>query len=160
MINCKKKKTGKKVVSIVIVTIWIISLGLADSFRSPLPVEEFMLQMESAGFAVEDRTQLNEFAEIHLIADDGMFTVEFVVYETASDARDAFRQFRSELEEIGEILAFLWSSSGFNSWYSQTTADGETARMSRIRSTIVLINSRVEHEDKVAEIWELLGQLD
>ena len=131
---------------------------LLESGRPIVSAEEFTSRMEEAGYAVEDKTHLLEQVEVYLVADCGVFYVEFMVHETMADARLTFRRLRSDLEQVGDILAFTWSSSGFNSWYSQITSDRQIGRIIRVRNTIIFVSTTEENAINVADVLEMLGQ--
>lgn len=154
----KKKHKILKVISFIIVS-FLLVLSI-DAFRTALSTEEFTSRMEQSGFNVEDRTNLFDQVEAHLVADHGAFYIEFMIYETTTEARSAFSQFRSNLENLGGIVSGSWNGTGFNSWYTQTTSEGYYAKMSRIQNTIILIYTTTEYENDVAEVWEMLGQIN
>ena len=157
--NAKKKKFKRTLIKILYVVLGAILLGLLlESRRTPLSAEEFTFRMEEAGFIVEDKTSSFEKARVYLVVDHGALHIEFMVYETMAEARTAFREFRSDLEDLGEVIVFYWTSSGFNSWYEQNTTDGQYARMNRIRNTVILISTTTEYITDVEEIWDMLGQ--
>jgi len=152
--NIKSKRIIFTVISIILVSILVALLLEARS--RPLSTEEFILRMEEAGFGIEDRTYLFEQLETYLVAEHESFYIEFMVHETTSDARSSFNQIRSELENLAEVVAFFWNSSGFSSSYTQITSDGQYASMRRVRNTIIFINTTTDYENDVAEVWNLL----
>ena len=110
------------VVTLVLAFLFTIWLGSFSSIVSP---EEFTHRMEEAGYSVEERASSFEQVALYLVADCGAFYVKFMGHETMADARFTFGQLRSDLERLSDILAFTWSSTGFNSWYEQRTSDGQ-----------------------------------
>jgi hypothetical protein len=77
-------------------------------------------------------------------------------HQTMADARFTFEQLRNDLERLGDILAFTWSSSGFNSWYEQSASDGQWARMIRVRNTIVFV---ITTEENAADVLDILDKV-
>jgi len=141
----------------VLVLAFLVAI-LLEAGRSIISSEEFTSRMEEAGYTVEDRTHLLEHVHAYLVADCGAFYVEFMVHETMADARLTFRRIRSDLEQVGDILAFTWSSSGFNSWYSQITYDRQIGQIIRVRNTIIFVSTTEENAISVADVLEILGQ--
>ncbi|MCL2854895.1 MAG: hypothetical protein FWE21_04680 [Defluviitaleaceae bacterium] len=139
---------------------FLIGISL-EFFRPIVSPEEFVARMKEAGYAVEERVPAPEQIKTHLVADCDVFYVEFMVHETMADARRTFARLRNDLEQLEQqrsIVVYTWSSSGFNSWYGQITSDGQVARMTRVRNTIIFVSTIEEHYDYVMEIWERLGQ--
>jgi len=155
-----KKRRAWRIILLIVVTLSVAFLFaiFLESFRTIVSPEEFTSRMEEAGYTVEEKTPPFEQVLIYLVADCDAFYVEFLVHETMADARLTFRQLRSDLEQVGDILAFTWSSSGFNSWYSQITSDRQIGRIIRVRNTIIFVSTTEENAINVADVLEMLGQ--
>jgi len=142
------------VVSLALVFFFVI---LLESFSLTVSPEEFTHRMEEAGYSVEERASPYKQVTLYLVADCEAFYVKLMVHQTMTDARFTFAQLRSDLERLDDILAFTWSSSGFSSWYEQSTSDGQWARMIRVRNTIVFVSTTEENAADVLFILEMLG---
>lgn len=158
-----KKQRAWRIILLIVAALFAAFLfGIfLESFRTIVSTEEFTARMEEAGHTVEERTPPFEQISVYLVADCGAFYVEFLVHETTADARLTFGQLRSDLEQleqVWDIVVHTWSSSGFSSWYHQITSDGQIARMTRVRNTIIFVSTTEEHYGDVADIFEMLGQ--
>jgi len=149
------------IVIIVLIAPLLIAM-LLETFRPIISADEFISRMENAGYTVEEQAHLFEQVDIYLVADCGAFYVEFIGHDSIADARYTFSKLRSELEQLEQnldtVYYYAWRSSGFSSWYSQRTSDGQYARMIRIRSTIIFVSTAYEHYVDVADVLERLGQ--
>ena len=158
-----KKRRFLRNVLLIIAVLTIASLiGIfAEFYRPIVSPDEFASCMKEAGYIVVEITPRFEQTETHLVADCGVFYVEFMMHDTIADARRTFALLRDDLEQLEQqwdIIVHTWSSSGFNSWYEQITSDGQVARMTRVRNTIIFASTTEEHYDYVMKIWERLGQ--
>ena len=137
--------------------VWI----LLESQRTVVSPEEFISRMEEAGYTVEKEIHLFEQVEVYLIADCGVFYIEFMTHKSMADARLTFDRLRSDLEQLEQlwdVVVHTWSSTGFNSWYEQRTSDGQYARLIRIRDTIIFVSTIEENASHVAHVMEILDQ--
>jgi len=158
-----KKRPFWYIALFIIATFFLVLLFamLLEFFKPIVSPEDFTSRMEEAGHTVEERTPPFEQIEIYLVADCGAFYVEYMVHRTMADARLTFSQLRSDLEQLEQlwdIVVHTYSSSGFNSHYEQFTSDGQVAKMTRVRNTIIFASTIDDHYGDVLDIWKMLDK--
>ncbi|MCL2367560.1 MAG: hypothetical protein FWC72_01045 [Oscillospiraceae bacterium] len=150
----------KRIILIALILLTVLGLAACGGPREAISAEEFTARMTKEGHTVEDITHYYEavdFIETLLIANQGDFDVEFVVYTEADYARRVFSELRNEFERNrGNTSSY--SSLSFPNFgrFRQTTA-GRFEAVAWVGNTLVLIETTAEHRDAANAVLDLLG---
>ena len=161
----QKPKIWKRIAVAIAIPVSIVLITVVGSFgtntRTPLYAEEFTYRMEQAGFIVEDITYRYPDSDrlvSYLIVGTAVFHMEFVVFNTDSQARQAFNSNRARIETASRGG---WSSRTSvdlpNSNRFTINFDGTHVVISRVHNTFLTVIADGGYRAEVGEILRMLG---
>jgi len=114
--------------------------------------------MEDAGFEVFDMTEetQGEVAAWKLATGD-QFEIEFYVFETDQQARQAYNQIKRHIEDGAGNVRSHSEVNLANYGRFRMTSGGMFSVVSRIEHTLVFVNTDADNRDDVDAILERLG---
>ena len=151
----------KHVISAMLFLVLVLPLAACGS-REAISSTEFTTRMTEAGHTVVDQSHYFEDdpdtgVTTYLIADNGSFDVEFLVFGTAERAREVHTSIRNEIESTGGSSAAHRevNTSNFNRF--RQTSDGEFGVVSRIGNTLVAVVTSSDNQAEVDAVLDILG---
>ena len=149
-----------KLVSLVLCTVLMAGLLTGCSSRTPATVKTFQMQMEAAGFTVEDVTAVTEtngLADAILIAMGEDYQIEFWDLVGTNAGKTVFRATRNSLsaEHPAKFMEVETTSSAYS--YYAFTAGGNFHVIARIDNTMLLCEAEKEHKSEILDMIKQLG---
>jgi len=148
-----------KYIAFVLMSIVVVGFTACGGTNEVLSHEEFTSRMEAEGNMVGDFTHMLQDPAIErlLIADAGVFEVEFIVLQSQSYARSLYSYFRQNFESTRGSRSSHTETSGADFSRFRLTSEGSFVALTRIEHTIVIASSSVENRDDVLAVFDLLG---